>query len=220
MLANQKLVAGDGKEVFLFPLAYLNMSQDEGGNYSHAGTLSIDLMGWGPNGRVYNCPMYAPCTCRLVNVTFDPSANARVWQSVDEVHLADGTRGYVCWQFGHDNNPPYSTVGTVVQQGDLIGHTGSAGYVTGDHTHFNVARGTYDGFEQVPPNSNWQLKNSMHVYDACYVNDTVIIQGYNHNWRTYDGGITPPTPIKTGNFLIMFNTISNVKRKEVNLWRQ
>ncbi len=219
MLANQKLVAGDGKEVFLFPLAYMNASQDENTGITHPGTLNMDFLGWGPSGRILDCPMYAPCTCRLVNVTADPTNNVRIWQSVNDVHLADGTTGIVCWQFGHDNNPPYSTVGTVVQQGDLIAHTGDAGYATGDHTHFNVARGTYDNFEQTP-SGYYQLKNSMHIYDACYVNDTVIINGYNHNWRTYDGGITPPTPIKTGNFLIMYNTISNVKRKEVNLWRQ
>ena len=55
MIAHQRLVATDGYEVCLFPLSYLNMSQDEGGDYSHAGTLCIDFLGWGANGRVYNC---------------------------------------------------------------------------------------------------------------------------------------------------------------------
>lgn len=223
MLAHQRLVATDGYEVCLFPLSYLNMSQDEGGDYSHAGTLCIDFLGWGPNGRIYNCDYYAPCTCKLVNSTLDPSANMRVWESVDKVHLPDGTLDYICFQFGHDNNPPYSTVGTVVTQGELIGHTGTAGYVTGDHVHYNVARGTYQGGERVPPNNNFQLKNSIHIYDANYVNDTVIIRGFNHNWRTY-GGPTPPTPVPPtpfgkGDFVVMFNNISRTKRKEVNLWR-
>ena len=223
MLAHQRLVATDGYEVCLFPLSYLNMSQDEGGDYSHAGTLCIDFLGWGPNGRIYNCDYYAPCTCKLVNSTLDPSANMRVWESVDKVHLPDGTLDYICFQFGHDNNPPYSTVGTVVTQGELIGHTGTAGYVTGDHVHYNVARGTYQGGERVPPNNNFQLKNSIHIYDANYVNDTVIIRGFNHNWRTYGGPTppppVPPTPFGKGDFVVMFNNISRTKRKEVNLWR-
>ena len=216
MLAHQRLVATDGYEVCLFPLSYLNMSQDEGGDYSHAGTLCIDFLGWGPNGRIYNCDYYAPCTCKLVNSTLDPSANMRVWESVDKVHLPDGTLDYICFQFGHDNNPPYSTVGTVVTQGELIGHTGTAGYVTGDHVHYNVARGTYQGGERVPPNNNFQLKNSIHIYDANYVNDTVIIRGFNHNWRTYGGPTppppVPPTPFGKGDFVVMFNNISRTKR--------
>lgn len=219
MRAGQKLVAPDGYEVCLFPLSYLMMSQDEGGDYSHAGTLCVDFLGWGANGRIYDCPYYAPCTCKLVNSTIDPGNNMRVWESVDKVHLPDGTLDYICWQFGHDENPPYSTVGTIVQQGALIGHTGTAGQVTGDHVHYNVARGHFVGGERVPPNNNFQLKNSIHIYDANYVNDTPIIQGYGHNWRTYNGGgPTPPTP-SNANFIVMFNNISNVKRKEVEYGR-
>ena len=220
MLAGQKLVATDGYEVCLFPLEYLNISQDEYGGTSHQGTLNMDFLGWGPSGRVYGCNYYAPCTCKLVNSTLDPAANMRVWESVNPVHLPDGTLDYICFQFGHDNSPPYSTVGTVVQQGDLIGHTGTAGYVTGDHVHYNVARGNYAGGERVPPMNQFQLKNSIHIYDANYVNDTVIINGFNHDWKTYGGEPPiPPKPFGKGDFIVMFNNISRTKRKEVNLWR-
>lgn len=189
MIANQRLVAPDGYEVMLFPLEYMNASQEEGGGYSHAGTLQMDFLGWGANGRVYNCPYYAPCSCSCVATT-DSSTHNRVWQSDNMVHLADGTLGYVTFEVAHDDNPPYN-VGISVTQGTLIGRTGTAGYVTGDHVHFQCARGTYAGWEQVPPNNNWQLVNEMHIYDACYVNDTVIINGYNYNWREYQGGVTP-----------------------------
>lgn len=224
MIAHQRLVATDGYEVMLFPLPYLYMSQDEGGNYSHAGTLCMDFLGWGANGRITRCPYYAPCTARLISSTGDPSTNMMIWQSVDKVHLPNGSLDYVCWQFGHDNNPPYTTVGTIVQQGDVIGYTGTLGPgVTGDHVHYNVAQGTYAGGERVPPNNNWQFKNSIHIYDANYVNDTVIVQGYGHNWRTYGGPTppppVPPTPFGKGDFVVMFNNISRTKRKEVNLWR-
>ena len=189
MRANQRLVAPDGYEVMLFPLEYMNASQEEGGGYSHAGTLQMDFLGWGANGRIYNCPYYAPCSCSCVATT-DSSTHNRVWQSDNMVHLADGTLGYVTFEVAHDDNPPYN-VGISVQQGTLIGRTGTAGFVTGDHVHFQCARGTYAGWEQVPPNNNWQLVNEMHIYDACYVNDTVIINGYNYNWREYQGGVTP-----------------------------
>ena len=190
MRANQRLVAADGYEVMLFPLEYMNASQEEGGGYSHAGTLQMDFLGWGASGRIYNCPYYAPCSCSCVATT-DSSTHNRVWQSDNMVHLADGTLGYVTFEVAHDNNPPYN-VGISVRQGTLIGRTGTAGFVTGDHVHFQCARGTYVGWEQVPPNNNWQLINEMHIYDACYVNDTVIVNGYNYNWRIWDGPVPPP----------------------------
>ena len=193
MRPNQKLVASDGYEVMLFPLEYMNASQEEGGGYSHAGTLQMDFLGWGANGRVYNCPYYAPCTCRCVATT-DYSANNRIYQSVDKVHLADGTLGIVTFECAHDNFPAHS-IGDRIIQGQILGRTGTAGNVTGDHLHFQCARGSYAGWEQVPPNNNWQLKNEMHIYDACYVNETTIINGYNYNWVEWNGP-SPPTKKK------------------------
>ena len=198
MRALETLVADDGYEVMLFPLEYMNASQEEGGGYSHAGTLQMDFLGWDANGRVYRCPYYAPCSCHCVATT-DSSTHNRVWQSNDMVHLADGTLGYVTFEVAHDDLPPYN-VGAYVSQGTLIGRTGTAGQVTGDHVHFQCGRGTYAGWEQVPPNNNWQLVNEMHIYDACYVNDTTIINGYNYNWREYTGPIEPTEEEKKHKF--------------------
>lgn len=188
MTAGETMVANDGYEVMLFPLEYMYMSQDEGGSYSHAGTYQIDFLGWGASGRVYRCPYYAPCSCTCVGST-DASANNRIYQSNNMVHLANGSLGYVTWEVAHDNNPPTS-VGTVLNQGDLMGYTGTAGNVSGDHLHFQTADGTYAGWVQLP-NGNWMLRNEMHIYDACYVNDTTIVEGYGHNWIEYDGPVGP-----------------------------
>ena len=188
MVANQRLIANDGYEVLLFPLPYMYMSQDEGGDYSHLYTYSIDFLGWGANGRIYQCPYYAPCSCKCVQVS-NTGGNSRCYTSLDKVHLPDGTLDYVTFNFVHDNNP-ISSLNQIFQQGDLIGHTGTAGIVTGDHVHMNTARGTYQGFYDVGT-GHYQLRNSTHIYNTMYVNDTVIRQGYGHNWRIYQGGITP-----------------------------
>lgn len=183
----QRMVASDGYEVMLFPLEYMNISQDEGGSYSHQGTLSMDFLGWDANGRVLLCPYYAPCTCQLVYKSTSGAYN--IFNSLNKVHTPTGLQ-YVCFMVAHDNTLPFN-INDIVQQGDLLGHTGTAGNVTGDHVHFNMASGTYQGQEQVPPNNQWQLINSIHVYNGLYVNDTTIVNGMNHTWVNYNGGITP-----------------------------
>lgn len=196
MVAGERMTGRDGKEVMLFPLPYMYISQGEGESYSHAGTLNIDFLGWDANGRVYQCPYYAPCSCKCVR-TFSSgiNANGRVYESLDKVHTPNGLQ-YVSFLFFHDDNPT-SVVGTIYTQGDLIGHTGTEGYVTGDHMHFNCANGKYAGYENVPPDNQGQLVNSTHIYDICYVNDTVLVNDYGYDWVTYSGGVTPSSRKRT-----------------------
>lgn len=181
MIPLQRLIASDGYEVMLFPMEYMNISQGEGGSLSH--NLAMDFLGWDANGRVYNCPYYAPCSCRCV-AHWGSSDNA-TWESLDLVHCADGTLRKVTFCFNHDSMPP--AVGTVLTQGDLIGHSGTAGVATGDHMHFNTANGDYDGYEQIGTTGWYELKNSNHIYSICYVNDTTIVDGNDYNWLTYTG---------------------------------
>ena len=185
MRASEKLVAPDGYEVMLFPLPYIYISQGENGEFSHRGTLNIDFLGWGASGRVFNAPLYAPCSCKCV-ATIDVNNNGRVFESLNKVHTPNGLQ-YVTFMFFHDNLP-IANVGSTFNQGDIIGHTGTAGNVTGDHTHFNTANGKYAGWENVPPDNNGELINSSHIYDTCYTNDTVIVDGYGYNWKEYNGG--------------------------------
>lgn len=187
MVVNQKLYGDDGKEVMLFPLPYMYISQGELESFSHAGILAIDFLGWNSNGRVYNAPMYAPCSCKCVAI-IDTYNNGRVFESLDKVHTPNGLE-YVTFMCFHDNNP-IASVGDTFTQGEIFAHTGTAGGVTGDHTHFNTANGKYAGWENVPPDNNGELKNSEHIYDICYINGTEIVDGYNYNWQTYSGGHT------------------------------
>ena len=86
MKAGQKLVAEDGYEVALFEMPYMNISQDEGGSYSHQNTYNIDFLGWGANGRINNAPIYAPCTMKVVDrwLNYDGGNNV-VFESVKKV---------------------------------------------------------------------------------------------------------------------------------------
>lgn len=184
MLAMQTMVADDGKEVCLFPFEYMRITQGEGGSYSHENTYNIDFSGWGASGKINKCPFYAPCTLRCVRI-WDSSSNNRVYQSVDVVHLADGTVDYLTISFSHDDNPRWN-VGDIVQQGDILGHTGTTGNVTGDHTHSCCGKGTYQGFTQ-RAGGHYDLTNRAHYYDCCYVNDTVLSADGGYPWVLYGG---------------------------------
>ena len=195
MIAGQRLRATDGYEVALFPMHYLYMTQDEGGNFTHLGTYNIDLIGYIPNT---NAPVYAPCTMKVVQYATGYAAGNRVtFQSVDKVHLPNGALDYLTIGFAHDPNPPVTALGATVTQGQLCYHTGSYGQVTGDHTHTCAGQGTYIGYT-LRETGHYDLANRIHYWDAVYTNDTQIIQGYNHNWREWEGGDTPtPSPTTT-----------------------
>lgn len=183
MKVGEKLRTSDGTQVLLFPLPYMYISQDEGGSYSHSGTYNMDFLGWDASGRVLNAPYFAPCD--LICVYKSTTAYYNIWNSTEEVLCADGVKRYICIMNIHGNL--LFDVGHTLSQGEIMGVTGAYGEATGDHVHLNIASGHYAGQEQI--SGNWTLKNSIHMYDASYVNDTVIVQGLGHNWITYVGPV-------------------------------
>ena len=196
MRAYERMVGTDGKEVMLFPLTHLAVTQGEYETYSHAGILAMDFVEYQSNhtDRLWAAPLYAPCSCKCVG-TIDVTNKGRIFESLDQVHTPSGLK-YVTFMFFHDDSP-VASVGDRFTQGDIIGHTGTAGGVS-DHTHFNTAFGKYAGWENVPPQGKGELVNSSHIYDTCYVNDTTILQAYGYNWVEYSGGVTPVgAPTKT-----------------------
>lgn len=190
MRAGQTLRDSDGYQVALFPLEYMNISQGEGGSYSHSGSYAIDFLGWGANGRVYNCPCYAPVDLKCV---YASSNSYRIFESLEKVHLADGTLSYLTIWFNHGDHNSSIHVGDIFRQGTQCNETGTTGRATGDHSHIICGLGKYNGQKQV--NGNWTLRNQMHCYNALFVNDTTLVNDYNYNWKTYQGG--SPTPIPT-----------------------
>ena len=189
MLAGQKLVASDGYEVALFPMPYLYMTQNEGGDFSHAGTYNIDFVGFNGTSVIKNAPLYAPCKLRIRSIGTDGS-NGLTLDSVNKVHLPNGALDYITIGVGHSNNPPSMTIGHEFEQGELFYTTGTAGYVTGDHVHMCVGQGA-GGYLVQRSTGNWDLSNRIHMWEGLFVNNTVIIQGYGHNWQEWQGGSTP-----------------------------
>lgn len=189
MIAYETMVDNEGYQVALFPLEYMNISQGEGGSYSHSGSYAIDFLGWGAGGRIYNCPTYAPVDLKCV---YASSNSYRIFESTRKVHLANGQLNYLTIWFNHGDHNSSIHVGDLFPQGTQCNETGTTGGGTGDHTHIICGLGKYQGQKKV--NGNWTLKNQMHMYDALFVNDTVLVNDYNYNWKVFQGGSPIPTP--------------------------
>ena len=192
MIAGQRLLASDGKEVALFPMPYLYMTQDEGGDYSHTGTYNIDFVGYNGSSVITSAPIYAPVSMKVISFhPGDTGGNAVIFESLNPVHLPNGNTYYLTVMFMHCNNPPYSIVGQTVTQGQLCYRTGTYGYVTGDHVHSCLGQGRGGYFVQ-RSSGNYDLSNRIHYWNGVFVNDTDIIQGYGHNWQTWNNPPAPP----------------------------
>ena len=177
MRAGQTSIGLGGRENFLFPLDEMYITQGSYEyTYSHDGCYAMDFVGYGPNGQIARYPYYAPFTCHLV-ARWGSTSPMLVWQSDDPVNFVDGTYGYACIGFVHDNDVMSFEIGERRIQGQVIGHTGTYGIGTGDHVHIEAKKGTYDGYHQ---NSQgvWMLTNSTWLYNLMGINDTVIYKDY------------------------------------------
>ena len=186
MRAGQTMVDSAGNQVALFPLEYMYISQGEGGSYSHSGRWAIDFLGYENGHRKYECPYYAPFDCHVVQ----HASYYNVWQSNNKVVTPAGLQ-FCSFAVMHDENPP--ALGTYKNQGEVIGHTGTKTSpggtpVTGDHVHMQGCNGKFVGWNS----SGRDLINRQHIYNLFYINDTIILNDYGYNWRTYQGG--QPTP--------------------------
>ena len=195
MQAGQTLLTPNNVEVMLFPLDEMYITQGEGGALSHV--LAMDFVGWNGSSQVNQYPYYAPCTCKCVDKNI--SQAWCVFESVNPVLCADGVTRYVCFVVMHDNNMLYN-IGDVVSQGQILGHTGTAGYVTGDHMHLNTAYGQYAGWTTGYTFN--ELVNSSHIYDTCFVNNTTLYNDYGYNWKTYSSPVPYITRKNKFNFVL------------------
>lgn len=170
MKAGQKSVGDNGLQNALFPIDVMYITQGSGGGFSHSGTYAIDFVGWNGTSQVNRYPYYAPFDCTLHRITSDRAGVE--WRSDKEINTPKGKKKItlVCY---HDNDVPNMKVGTKKKQGDYLGRTGTAGYVTGDHVHFEV-------FIQ---GQEWQRPRGMlQLWDSLYIDGTKIYNDFGYNW--------------------------------------
>lgn len=199
MQAGERLTY-QGYEVCLFPMDYLYCTQVSGpDSYSHCCGHPADWI-----GTYDEYPIYAPFSCHLVYSDGYSVGNTRAYSSDNPVWTPMGLT-YVTVSFTHDNSPPAATG---FDQGDLIAHTGIAGYALGDHCHMdqsdiNGAQLISYGIWCDPdiPFPCYALDGSEQPYDIFYLsgNETVA---YTHG-MTFETWSQPVIPVTARNAILL-----------------
>lgn len=184
MTPNQKMVAQDGYEVFLFPCEalYLSPARDP----DEHDVLALDFLPFNISGeRITAMPCYAPFSGTLVYTGNDHNC---ILESDDKVHMPDGSLEYARVLVAHSFTAPVQ--GTHYNQGNLFYRTGNYGQSFGEHLHMEVAH--------VPTKSTryWNVNGigiygAVHMWLGLYVNNTILLRPEDYNWVEYQGGVTP-----------------------------
>ena len=214
MRANEKLVAPDGYEVALFPceVLYLTESRDP----DEHDVLSLDFLPRNTSGQaINNMPCYAPFSGTIVYTGNDHNC---ILESDDLVHMPDGSLEYGRVLVAHSFDAP--VLNTHYNQGDLFYRTGNYGQSYGEHLHMEVAH-VGSKSAQKWNNGGVGIYGAIHMWNALYVNDTLLQRGEDYNWVIYQGNL--PSSTKRKKFpwvlytrkLVLKNNINNdiIKRR-------
>lgn len=181
MKKGQKITK-NGYQMIGFPMAVMNITQ--GNNVgTHLGTNALDNAGRDTGIE----ETYAPFDMRFV--AYDTAANGNaVWfESLNKVLFRDGTIDYATIMALHDNYIgdiiAYANQGKTWAQGQSFGDEGTAGLATGNHIHFEIAKGKFTKCYARNAQGVWHLPNNVSADLACVTDGTTIInKGTFANW--------------------------------------
>lgn len=166
-------------EKAMYPSKIIRITQrDHQG--THADCFATDEAG--PDGGISS--LFAPFT-GIIKKIYSKDAN-EVWlESVEPVLFADGTKDYMTIMFCHDNDVSDLWVGKIIKQGEVFYQEGTKGYATGNHCHFECAKGKFTGTGWHKDAAGyWSINNGKLVTDCLFVDDSYnVIQTLGLNFR-------------------------------------
>lgn len=170
-----------------FPMKYVNITQVPNGGYSHKGRKTVDNAGKDTGID----DVFAPFDCKVVWKDTGSAKTGIVIQNTVDVLCADGitrkadTIQMMLW---HDNYIGDLKVGQLIKQGEVFYQEGTAGYASGNHLHFNLGIGTYQGGYPLVKNSdgNWEIKNEIDPTKIFFLDsDNKVIRLNGMSWVKY-----------------------------------
>lgn len=185
MRPNQRLVASDGHEVALFPceVLYLTPARDP----DEHDVLALDFLPRNLAGQAITAmPVFAPFSGTLVYTGNDHNC---ILESDDLVWMPNGSLQYGRVFVAHSFTAP--VLGTHYNQGELFYRTGNYGQSFGEHLHMEVASVSSKSERYWNP-GGIGIYGAIHMWDALYVNDTLLLRPEDYNWRVWAGPTPPP----------------------------
>lgn len=179
MKKGQKSTRG-GYQDILFPMTYMNITQGNNGQFSHRGVNALDLAGKDTGRDLFYAPFDVEC---VATGNRDTEGNAAFWQSCKKVRFADGTIDYATIMVLHDNSLAGIYPGATYTQGTQIGQEGTAGYATGNHNHFEIAKGKFNHKYDQNKYGVYHLPNSISADKCCFIDGTTVLNGNGMKWK-------------------------------------
>lgn len=153
-----------------FPMKYLNITQ-KWGSGTHTYGYPIDIAG--KDTGIDNA--YAPFNCVVKKIW--PNGNTVWFESTSKVKYANGVYDYATFSMTHDNAVADMKVGRKFKQGQVIYQEGTAGQATGNHIHFEVARGKFTGTGWYQaPNGQWVINNPYRPDKMLFITEKTVIK--------------------------------------------
>lgn len=196
-------------EKILYPSPYMNITQGfkEG---THKACFALDDAG--SDGGIDF--IVAPFTGTIKKI-YTSDAN-EVWlESNEPVLFADGTVDYATMMIAHDNDVSNLYVGQVIKQNGRFYEEGTKGYATGNHVHFEIAKGKFEGTGWHEDEAGyWSLNNGVNPLDCFMINDDhVILNSYGYKFKHISEVNEPVTGLKYLNLEPFYNN------EPIDSWR-
>ena len=158
-------------EKAMYPMKDIRITQKHGEG-THKSCFAVDDAGI--DGGISN--VYAPFT-GVIKKIYTADAN-EVWlESINKVEYPDGTKDYMTIMFCHDNSVTSLYVGKVINQGEVFYQEGTKGNATGNHLHFECAKGkfTKSGWYE-DASGYWSIINGKLATDCLWIDDSYDIK--------------------------------------------
>lgn len=178
-------------EKILYPSPYMRITQGfkEG---THRSCFALDDAG--SDGGIDF--LVAPFT-GVIKKIYTADAN-EVWlESNEKVLFANGIVDYATIMLCHDNDVSNLYVGQIIRQGERFYEEGTKGYATGNHVHFEIAKGKFEGTGWHEDEAGyWSINNGINPTDAFMINDThIIMNNYGYTFK-HVNDVKEPQPEK------------------------
>lgn len=170
----------NGVQDILFPMTHMNITQGNNGQFSHQGVNALDLAGKDTGRDLFYAPFDVKCVATGDRNT---EGNAAFWESTAKVRFADGTIDYATIMVLHDNSLAGIYPGVRYSQGTQIGQEGTAGYATGNHNHFEIAKGKFTHKYDQNNYGVYHLPRSISADKCCFIDNTTILNGNGMKWK-------------------------------------